>query len=213
MTDLSAEQISVILVDDHALFREGLRQLITHQTEIAVLAEGASGSEAVALARRLNPDLVLLDVELPGQGAAKTVEQIREAVPSARIIILTMHDDPRLVQKLLSCGASAFLTKTIGRDQLLAAIRSVHRNADTVLVSVQRSPFAVPAPPPGTGVLSARELEVLRLLAQALSNAQIADRLFITEGTVKRHLTNVYAKLQAVSRVDAIRKATAAGLM
>jgi len=210
----AAEHISLVLVDDHVLFREGLRELLSYRTEFIVVAEGASGEEAVALVRRFDPDVVLLDVEMPGQGAVQTVQQLRETAPRTKIVILTMHDDPHLVQELLSRGVSAFLTKTVGREQLLPAIRTIGRSTDTVLVSVHRSTFdqigrAGARPNP----LSQRELEVLRLLAQALSNAQIAGALFITEGTVKRHLTNIYAKLQAVSRVDAIRKATAARIL
>ncbi|WP_432837916.1 response regulator [Dactylosporangium sp. CA-092794] len=213
MTDAGGK-LSIVLVDDHALFREGLRQLLSYETGCTVVAEGATGAEAVQLVREHDPDVLLLDVEMPGQPALRTVEQVRQGTPRTRIVVLTMHDDPRLVQELLSRGASAFLTKTIGREQLLSAIRAVADATDTVLVSVQRSTFAqIGRDEPAPSLLSPRELEVLQLLAQACSNAQIAERLFITEGTVKRHLTNIYGKLNAVSRVDAIRKAASANIL
>jgi DNA-binding NarL/FixJ family response regulator len=205
---------TILLVDDHVVLREGLRELLSSQTDLTVVAEGSDGAEAVRLAREHDPDIILLDVEMPGQPADRTVKQLRQVAPRSKIIVLTMHDEPRLVQELLSSGASAFLTKTVGRSQLLSAIRAVRQGTDTVLVSVQRSTFSqLGKEEAAAGPLSPRELEVLRVLARAYSNAQIADELFITEGTVKRHLTNIYSKLQAVSRVDALNKATEARLL
>jgi DNA-binding NarL/FixJ family response regulator len=204
----------VIVVDDHTLFRQGIRELLTTDPDFSVVAEGASGPEAVQLATRHRPDVLLLDVEMPGQGAKVTIKQLRRAAPETRIVVLTMHDDPALVHELLESGASAYLVKAIGRDELIAAVRSVSRTQSHVLLSVSRETIEGLDKQRGEGnTLSARELDVLRLLAEAMSNAQIANRLFIAEGTVKRHLTNIYAKLGAVSRLDAIRKATAAGLL
>jgi DNA-binding NarL/FixJ family response regulator len=208
-----SEPIRIVVVDDHALFREGLRELLTHQPDLDVVAEGSTGAEAVALARRHLPDVLLLDVEMPGQRAVQTLRQLQQSVPATQVVVLTMHDDATLVQELLGSGASAYLTKTAGRQDLITAIRSVSRSAGTVLVSVPRDTFAQIGAEARATVLTRRELEVLRLLALALSNAQIANRLFISEGTVKRHLTNIYAKLQAVSRVDALRKANDARLI
>lgn len=127
--------------------------------------------------------------------------------------MLTVHDPPELVRELLDQGAAAYLVKTIERHELIAVVRAVATSRDNILLSVSRSTINQLDKPPASALLSARELEVLQLTALAMSNAQIGRQLVITEGTVKRHLTNIYAKLGAVSRVDAIRKATAARLI
>ena len=152
---------------------------------------------------------------MPGPGAKAVVDQVRVASPETKIIILTMHDDPALVRQLLESGASAYLLKTVARAELLAAVHAVVRSPDNVVLSVSRRTIGrldheSEAPP---SPLSPRELDVLRGVARALSNSQLAAELFITESTVKRHLTNIYAKLGAASRVDALLKARAAGLI
>jgi DNA-binding NarL/FixJ family response regulator len=206
--------IRVVVVDDHTLFRQGIRELLSTDPGFLVVAEGASGAEAVELAREHHPDVILLDVEMPGPGPTATIKQLRHAAPHTRVVVLTMHDDSALVHELLDSGASAYLVKTIVREELMAAVRSVNRIESNVLLSVSRETIeGLDKHRPEGGPLSPRELDVLKLVAQAMSNAQIATRLFITEGTVKRHLSNVYAKLGAVSRVDAIRKASTAGLL
>jgi DNA-binding NarL/FixJ family response regulator len=205
--------ISVVLVDDHTLFREGVAELLTSEETFHVVAQGSDGVEALSLVTEHRPDVVLVDVEMPGPGARATVSRLRQEHPATRIVVLTMHDKPELVRELLSQGASAFLVKTITRLELIAAVRSVVTSRDNVLLSVSRRTINRLDDPPPNAVLSARELEVLRLAALAMSNAQIGKRLLITEGTVKRHLTNIYIKLGATSRVDAIRKATAARLI
>lgn len=178
-----------------------------------VVAEGGTGQDAVRLAREHQPDVLLLDVEMPGPGARQTLIELLEASPRTRIAILTMHDDAGLVRELLEVGGAAYLVKTISREQLIVAVRSIARGYGDVLVSVPRGTMArlgsAQQPPP----LSRREVDVLRLIAQACSNAQVARELGIAEGTVKRHLSNIYSKLGAVSRVDAIRKARAARII
>jgi DNA-binding NarL/FixJ family response regulator len=205
--------ISVVLVDDHTLFREGVAELLASDTAFHVVAQGSNGVEALALVIDHRPDVVLIDVEMPGPGARATVSMLRQEHPGTRVIVLTMHDKPELVRELLDQGAAAYLVKTIAREELIAAVRSVVTSRGNILLSVSRRTINQLDKPPSHGALSARELEVLQLTALAMSNAQIGRRLLITEGTVKRHLTNVYAKLGAVSRVDAIRKATAARLI
>jgi DNA-binding NarL/FixJ family response regulator len=206
--------ISVVLVDDHALFREGVAELLASETTFHVVAQGSTSAEALALVTEHRPDVVLVDVEMPGPGARVTVGRLRQECPDTRVIVLTMHDKPELVSELLDQGASAFLVKAITRLELIAAVRSVVTSQGNVLLAVSRRTInQLDNHQPPHVALSARELEVLRLTALAMSNAQIGKRLLITEGTVKRHLTNIYAKLGATSRVDAIRKATAAQLI
>jgi DNA-binding NarL/FixJ family response regulator len=205
--------ISVVLVDDHALFREGVAELLASDQAFRVVAQGANSAEALALVGKHHPDVVLVDVEMPGPGARATVTMLRQEHPDTRVIMLTMHTKPELVRELLDQGASAFLAKTITRLELIAAVRSVATSLGNVLLSVPRRTINQLDTPPTTAALSTREREVLQLAERAMSNAQIGKQLCITEGTVKRHLTNIYAKLGAISRVDAIRKATTAGLI
>ncbi len=205
--------ISVVLVDDHTLFREGLAELLASDTTVRVVAQGSNGADALALVAEHHPDVVLVDVEMPGPGARATVSSLRQEHPDTQVIVLTMHDKPELVWELLDQGAAAYLVKTIARHELIAAVRSVVTSPGNILLSVSRRTISQLDKPPPDVVLSARELEVLELAALAMSNAQIGKQLIIAEGTVKRHLTNIYAKLGAVSRVDAIRKATTARLI
>jgi DNA-binding NarL/FixJ family response regulator len=210
----STGPISVVLVDDHTLFREGVAELLASDTTVRVVAQGSDSTDALALVTKHRPDVVLVDVEMPGPGARATVSRLRQEHPDTRVIVLTMHDKPELAWELMNRGAAAYLVKTIARQELIAAVRSVMTNrGNTLLMSVSHHRINQLDKPSSTVMLSARELEVLKLAALAMSNAQIGRRLVITEGTVKRHLTNIYAKLDAVSRVDAIRKATAARLI
>jgi len=202
------------VVDDHNLFRAGVIELLRSVPGFLVEAEGASGVDAVALCRRLQPDVLIMDVEMPGPGAEATIRQVSRDSPSTRIIVLTMHDSRELVRELISSGASAYLHKSAGRAELSAAVDSVLSNPDQVLVAVSRaSVLRSDEPEPVAGVLSVRELDVLARLAQGKSNSEIAAELYISDSTVKRHLTNIYAKLGAVSRVDAVRRAHAANLL
>jgi DNA-binding NarL/FixJ family response regulator len=212
---MTAGPLRVMVADDHTLLREGLRELLTTDPAFVVVADAATGADVVARATEQRPDLLLLDVQMPGPGAKAVIEQVRQASPDTKIIILTMHDDPVLVRQLLESGASAYLLKTIARAELLAAVRAVIRSPDNVVLSVSRRSIGRLEQEPDTlsTPLSPRELDVLRGVARALSNAQLAAELFITESTVKRHLTNIYAKLGAASRVDALLKARAAGLI
>lgn len=212
MTGPARPEIRICLADDHTLFRDGIREMLNTDPALVVVGGASTGEDAVALTTRLRPDVLLLDVEMPGPGAAAVIRQVRFTAPQTRVIVLTMHDDPDLVHKLLQAGASAYLLKSIMRDELIAAVRSVvHRPTENVFLAVSRQTVEqLDREKTRTdGVrLTDRELQVLRLTADAMTNSQIATRLFITEATVKRHLTNIYGKLHAMSRVDAIRKAT-----
>jgi DNA-binding NarL/FixJ family response regulator len=199
--------LRVLLVDDHQLFREGLAELLRVERDLEIVGQVGDSEAAVEMAGRTRPDVVLLDVEMPFHPVPVTMYNIKRVAPETRILILTMHDDLALMQRVLADGASGVMVKKASRQELVGAIRTVgYRGAGVVSV-----------PPDRTGALarcarnplSHREIEVLRLAAGALSNAQIAAELYITEGTVKRHLTNIYAKLGAVSRLDAVNKAQA----
>jgi DNA-binding NarL/FixJ family response regulator len=205
--------LRVVLVDDHRLFRESLGALLAVHEGIEVVAEGGDGEEAVRLTRQHRPDVVLLDVEMPGQSVLTSLVEIRSASPSTRIVVLTMHENTTLARQLLLRGASAYLIKTIGHHELVSAIRaSTEAASDMVTLSVSRGGLAGLAAS-GASVLSARELEVLTLVSRARSNQAIATELQISEGTVKRHLSNINNKLGSTSRLDAVRRATRARLL
>jgi DNA-binding NarL/FixJ family response regulator len=158
--------------------------------------------------------VILLDVEMPGPGLEETVRRVRGASPFSQIVVLTMHENVEIVRRALGLGVTAFLSKTISREELITSVRSAADESGRVLLAVSRETSAqLHGPAPARSALSPREKDVLRLLAQARSNSQIGAELFITEGTVKRHLTSIYSKLNAVSRLDALRRATAAGLI
>ena len=205
--------LRLVLADDHRLFRESLGALLEVHEGIEVVAEGSNGDEAVRLARQHRPDVLLLDVEMPGQSVLTSLVEIRSASPSTRIVVLTMHENTTLARQLLLRGASAYLIKTIGHHELVAAVRATtERAADMVTLSVSRGGLAGLAAAGGPA-LSDRELEVLSLVSRARTNAAIATELRITEGTVKRHLSNINAKLGSTSRLDAVRRATRARLL
>ncbi len=204
--------IRLLLADDHALFREGIAEIFGAEDDMSVVGEAENGVEAVELAAREKPDVVLLDVEMPVMGAEGAIEGILRVSPSSRVIVLTMYDEHRLVRKLLALGAHAYIVKNATREELVAAVRTVRRVEDRVLLSVSRN-TADRLEGSRKDTLSDRELEVLLLAVRAMSNGQIAQYLHISEGTVKRHLTNIYAKMGVVSRADAAKKALTSGLI
>lgn len=228
------------------MLRSALCDILRLEPALEIVAEAGRGEDAVALALTHLPDLVLLDVEMPGQSAAETVRQLRAQVPSAKVLILSMYDDQPLIRELMALGVCAYLHKSATRETLVSALRLVATSDQQVVISVPRqngsssrqpepaprgprapqqfsSPSAFASPSFGqpsltpvaaatSPVLSARELEVLQHVATAMSNRQIAVRLGITENTVKRHLRNIFGKLDAVSRIDAVNKAQQVGL-
>lgn len=206
--------ISILLVDDHALLRESLRESLDAQPDLVVVGEAGTSAAAVAQARLLQPDVILLDVEIPGDDVTVTMGHLRRLAPSAQVLILSMYDGPQLLQQLIDAGIRGYLLKTITTQELLAAVRSVVTDHGRLVLNVSRETLGRLAQGPRrSDLLSDREREVLELTARALSNAQIATRLSLTEATVKRHLRNIFAKLGAVSRIDAVNKAMAASLI
>jgi DNA-binding NarL/FixJ family response regulator len=200
------DRTTVLIVDDHALVREGLCGILEAQEDMRVVGEAGDSAATVALAAQQRPDIVLLDIEIPGGEVTVTVARIRECSPGSRVIILSMYEGPQLVQDLLAAGVRGYLLKSIHWQELVVAIRAVRADSDRVVLGVSRESLRHVHQVSAAGTLSAREREILDLVGQALSNGQIAARLGLTEATVKRHLRNIFIKLGAVSRIDAVNK-------
>lgn len=202
------DRITILIVDDHALVREGLREILETQDDMRVVGEAEDSAATVALATKEQPDIVLLDIEIPGGEVTVTVSQILEYSSGSRVVILSMYEGPQLVQALLTAGIRGYLLKSIHWQELVAAIRAIYSDSNRIVLGVSRESLGHLQQGPSPAVLSLREREVLALVAEALSNGQIASRLCLTEATVKRHLRNIFVKLGAVSRIDAVNKAT-----
>ncbi|MCH6167863.1 response regulator [Pseudonocardia alaniniphila] len=210
------ERIRVLLVDDHAHFRSGLRALLTSTPDVEVCGEAASGEEAVAAVAARQPDVVLLDLTMPGMGGVAATECIVRASPHVRILVLSMSDDDSSVLAALRAGARGYLLKGAGRSEILRSIRAV-AEGEAILgpsVAARLTAFlstttdAAPAFPE----LTVREQEVLDLVARNLTNPQIAARLGLSGKTVRNHVSNVFAKLQVADRAQASALARRAGL-
>jgi len=212
--------VRLLVVDDHTLLRTALCNTLRVHPDIDIVAEAGSGEEAVRAAQVHRPDVVLLDIEMPGQHISETVRQLGQIVPRPEVMILSMYDDRALEADLVGQGVRAYLHKSITIEALTSAIDLVAGSKHKLTISVSRSQPATAFPPgPDREVplpssqLSSREVEVLRCVSRAMSNRQIASSLGITEGTVKRHLRNIFAKLDAVSRLDAVNKAAARAII
>ncbi|MFF8433113.1 response regulator [Streptomyces bacillaris] len=200
--------IRVLAVDDHRLLREALCELLELYDGLTVVAQADDGPGGVRMAGLHRPDVVLLDVEMPGPGPLANLRAIQQAAPDAKVIVLTMHDNRRLIDSMLSAGAVGYLHKEAEREVLVAAIRSAMAGGTTMFLprtSNGPGPGSAQEPDPAAS-LTLRERELMELVAQGLSNRQIGTRLGITEGTVKRHLRNIFDKLGASSRLDAVNR-------
>jgi DNA-binding NarL/FixJ family response regulator len=214
--------IRVVLADDQALVRSGFRMILDARPDIEVLGEAGDGREAVDLVARLRPDVVLMDVRMPGVDGLEATRRIVASGNATRIIVLTTYDVDEFVFAALRAGASGFVLKDVRPAELVEAIRVVARGDALLAPSVTRRLLdrfadALPGPdadpPPDLDELTEREVEVLRLVALALSNAEIAARLVLTEATVKTHVSSVLRKLGLRDRVQAVVLAYDIGLV
>lgn len=198
----------VLLADDHTMFREGLARLLATYGGLEVVGETANDEEAVSLAQRTKPDVVIMQVQMPFEGAQESLRRMREVSPTPKVVIVTMFEDPQMMRGLLRLGASAYVLKSTSSRHLIGAVRAAVFDPLSKNVVVGMPLDALEESDEGSGgVLSARQLEILLLVARGLSNHQIATNLHIAEGTVKRHLANVYKKMEVGSRSEATRKA------
>jgi len=210
--------IRVLVADDQSMVRAGFRMLLDDEPDIEVVAEASNGREAVDLASRFAPTVVLMDIRMPELDGLEATRRILAADAAARVLILTTFDLDEYVYEALRAGASGFVLKDDPPEQLIAAIRTVARGdallspAVTKRVIRRFSRLPRPAPPPEIQELTDRELDVLRLLARGLSNAEIGQELYIGETTVKTHVTHIFQKLGVRDRVQAVVLAHETGL-
>ncbi len=207
------EPIRVLVADDHALFRRGLEMVLSHEPDLLLVGEAGDGDEAVRAAIDLLPDVVLLDIRMPRRSGIEAAAAIKQAVPVAKIVMLTISDDESDLYEAIKAGASGYLLKEISVDELACGIRAVHQGQSLIspsmasklltefaaMVAKQPERDRLPSP-----TLTDRELEVLRLVARGRNNREIAGMLFISENTVKNHIRNILEKLQLHSRMEAV---------
>ena len=195
--------ISILIVEDQRIVREGLLALFEDEPELTIVGEAANGAEAVALYVRLRPDVVMMDLQMPVMDGAEATRQIRAASPEARILVLTTYATDEFIFKALRAGAQGYLLKDASADELLAAVRAVH-GGQTQLSPAVAARLVAGVGGGGPEPLTARELEVLMLIGQGRSNAEIADKLVIAPRTAKVHVQNILAKLGADNRTEAV---------
>jgi DNA-binding NarL/FixJ family response regulator len=218
-----SDKIRVLIADDQQLVREGLRVLLDLIPDICVVGEASNGTEAVERARQLEPDVILMDVQMPELDGVAATRQIQDTCPEVKVIILTTFDDDEYVFEGLLAGAAGYLLKDVPSEQLAEAIRAAARGKAFIHPSVTRKVVAeltrltkrdrVRREQPLAEPLSLREMEVLALLAESLSNQEIAERLYIAPGTVKNHVSNILSKLNARDRTQAVLQAQELGLL
>jgi DNA-binding NarL/FixJ family response regulator len=210
------EQIRVLLADDHIVLREATAELIDHQPDLQVVGQAGTGQETVDLARKLCPDVIVMDIAMPRLDGLAATRQISGECPAIRVLVLTAHEDEEHVIPLLEAGATGYLPKTVGVDELLEAIRATSRGESVLppaVASVVVRHLAGKAPTAPQDELTPREAQVLHLLAKGQSNQQIARHLALSVRTVEAHLTHIYAKLGVGSRTEAVLLAQRKGLL
>lgn len=217
MTVPATEKIRVLIADDHPVVREGLRGLISFKPGFEIVGEAEDGFEAVLLARKLQPDVILMDLEMPRKSGLDAIKEIKADNPQARILILTSFTDDKKIFASLEAGALGYLLKDSSPQELLRAIRAVYQGELSLHPTVARKMLQQqnwPTPPsPTREALTEREMEVLKLVAQGLSNKEIADRLVISGPTVRSHITNILTKLNLTSRTQAVLYALRQGIV
>jgi two-component system, NarL family, response regulator LiaR len=197
-------RIRVVVVDDHELVRGGIRMSLQLFDDLELVAEAATGDAAIAVCEETRPDVVLMDLVMPGVDGADATAEILRRVPHARVLALTSFSDPDLIERALRAGATGYVLKNVSAQELAAAIRQTNAGIATLAPEVAEVLMrAMTSPPPGAA-LTDREREVLALLAEGLTNAEIAERLVVTLSTVKTHVSSILSKLGASGRTEVV---------
>lgn len=209
MADTAQDTIRILVVDDHPVLREGVAAILETQSDMTLVGEACDGAEAIARFRELQPDVTLMDLQMPGTGGVEAIKAIRTEFPDARILVLTTYDGDVQAVRALKAGATGYLLKSSLRTEMLNAIHDVHRGrrhihrviADEIASHVTSEP------------LSEREVAVLRLIATGMTNKQIACKIGLAEETVKAHLKTIFAKLDVTDRTHAVTIAAKRGII
>jgi DNA-binding NarL/FixJ family response regulator len=212
------ETVRILIVDDHQIFRDGLKLLLESAAENSVVGEAETGAEAVRLAGELKPDVILMDLQMPEIDGIEATRQILQRLPEAKILILTMFDDDQSVFAAMRAGALGYILKGVKRDKMLRAVEAVASgeaifSADIATRMIEFfTQLHAPASPAAFPELTEREREILSYLARSYKNSEIAEALVISSKTVRNHVSSILSKLQAESREEAARQARNAGL-
>lgn len=212
-------RIRVLIADDHAILREGLRALLRLHDDIEVVGEAADGREAVDLAARLRPDVVLMDIAMPGLGGLEATIELRRVLPDVKVIVLTQYDDREYLRRFLQAGVSGYLLKKTAGSELASAIRAAYRGGLVLDPAVAKGALAEPGGGPGAGEadpydsLTDREKQVLKLVAEGKSNKEVAELLDISVKTAMTHREHVMQKLNLHSRTELIKFALRRGVI
>ncbi len=202
--------IRVLLVDDQHLIRQGLKTLLELEPDLEIVGEAENGEEAVAMVEELQPDVVLMDIRMPRMDGVAATQLIKQKFAQTKILVLTTFDDDEYIKAALQNGAMGYLLKDTPSEELAVAIRAVHRGYTQLgpgivkkLLTQFPATTSQPSPPPNLAELTKREKEVLRLIATGANNREIAEKLYISEGTVKNHVTNILNRLELRDRTQA----------
>lgn len=218
---MSESKIRLLLADDHAVFRSGLRLLLSEQPDMEVVGEAADGEEAIQKTKELNPDILLLDITMPGMGGLEALDRIKKERPQVKIVMLTMHDDESYMERIMTSGGSGYVVKKAADTEVIQAIRVVHQGGvylhptmtRALVNQLQRKAHAQERQSHLESKLSEREREVLKLIAQGYTNKEIADMIFLSVKTVETHKAHIMDKLELRSRAELVRYALDNGLL
>jgi len=216
-----SDKIRLLLADDHAILRSGLRLLLSEQPDMEVVGEAADGEEAIEKTRELNPDILLLDITMPGVGGLEVLERIKKECPQVRVVVLTMHADESYMERVMASGGSGYVLKKAADTELITAIRAVHQGGvylhpsmtRALVNQLQRRSAAEERQSRLESKLSEREREVLKLIAEGYTNKEIADMIFLSVKTVETHKAHIMDKLELRSRAELVRYALDNGLL